>query len=765
MTHDRTVDCARLRRGWIAFLIVLGLGLGLLPAHAAEPADDAATATEKETLGERDELNPLAPQDPAPLPAHIHADDRFDFLTQARQAAVIFDGVLLEAESGLRDDLRVLTTDYHFAVNEWLQGEHTDELLSVRALGGEREDGSGMSSCESLELTPGRRYLVLLRPGFEELLVPFARVLQIDGDGTAVADEAGHLVTGIAKGRLQVQAAAAVTTLGFLPEPPAAEPTASGPPTWSSEPLPAQLEAEPHDDTPLTAAALLDLLAAELGIERRPAVDPLLADEARLPSAFQNKARWCGYIRNANNYYALLPDDDNWQWWQESATNWNTLVDNNSQGDDWLIGFYTSGGNPIRDRQPDAGDGDNNTGITTDSVMVSGGYGTWASLGDPNGINFTWYSSSTCTRIDEVDSFVPTRLGNDADQFRKSMTHELGHGLAQATNGAGGHENRYFAIMYPGTWRQPPNYSSIWYGRTDDMLGVRSMLNWTNSTFPGSWVLEQWTDMATWSQTHNGVGSPGQLVMTDLDTFTAKRGDQITIRSMHVENRGNLAATNVQLEIYLSTNTTISTADTLVWSGGWATFGAQSVWSNGQLQFTIPSGMPLGDYYVGWRVTSDQSERSTANNTAIMLQDSTASFAEQQIRVMAPDLVTQNVTVSATSLQAGQTFGISAMVRNQGNGLSSSSTLRYYRSTNSVISSADTLLGTDYVASLGGGAISFESITVKAPLVPGTYWIGGCVDAVAGESSTGNNCSTGRQITVFPVFGLSTKDGEELIPD
>ena len=56
----------------------------------------------------------------------------------------------------------------------------------------------------------------------------------------------------------------------------------------------------------------------------------------------------------------------------------------------------------------------------------------------------------------------------------------------------------------------------------------------------------------------------------------------------------------------------------------------------------------------------------------------------------APDLVIQTPSVSDSSPNAGESFTLSATVRNQGNGLSASTTLRYYRSTDATISAPRT---------------------------------------------------------------------------
>ena len=114
--------------------------------------------------------------------------------------------------------------------------------------------------------------------------------------------------------------------------------------------------------------------------------------------------------------------------------------------------------------------------------------------------------------------------------------------------------------------------------------------------------------------------------------------------------------------------------------------------------------------------------------------------------------------VSRSSLAPGQSFTLTATVRNRGDVSSASTTLRYYRSSGSDISSSDTAEGTDSVGTLGAGATSAESVVLTAPVGDGTYYYGACVDSVAGESVVGNNCSTGLQVTVVPK-----RDGPDLV--
>ena len=113
-----------------------------------------------------------------------------------------------------------------------------------------------------------------------------------------------------------------------------------------------------------------------------------------------------------------------------------------------------------------------------------------------------------------------------------------------------------------------------------------------------------------------------------------------------------------------------------------------------------------------------------------------------------PDLVVGTPSVSESSLDAGDSFTLSATVSNEGSGSSLATTLRYYLSTDGTISDSDTQVGTDAVSIIGSSGTSDQSIGLTAPSDAGTYHYGACVDAVTGESNSGNNCSSGVQVTV-----------------
>ena len=124
-----------------------------------------------------------------------------------------------------------------------------------------------------------------------------------------------------------------------------------------------------------------------------------------------------------------------------------------------------------------------------------------------------------------------------------------------------------------------------------------------------------------------------------------------------------------------------------------------------------------------------------------------------------PDLIVESPSVDDNTLTTGQSFTLSATVRNQGNASAAAATLRYYRSSNATISDSDTEVGTDGVGGLSAGATSAESISLNAPSDAGTYYYGACVDNVNGESDTDNNCSSGVSVT---VSGGNTGGGNNL---
>lgn len=142
-----------------------------------------------------------------------------------------------------------------------------------------------------------------------------------------------------------------------------------------------------------------------------------------------------------------------------------------------------------------------------------------------------------------------------------------------------------------------------------------------------------------------------------------------------------------------------------------------------------------------------------------------------------PDLDVYPVAVSDNRLLRGQSFTFMATVVNLGSGGSAPTSLRYYRSTDSTISSADLQVGVDQVPQLdviratprNPSAQSVQDIELTAPNELGAYYYGACVDPPPQESLTRNNCSRGLRVRVasgpdlvvenLRVLGLSADGG------
>ena len=127
-----------------------------------------------------------------------------------------------------------------------------------------------------------------------------------------------------------------------------------------------------------------------------------------------------------------------------------------------------------------------------------------------------------------------------------------------------------------------------------------------------------------------------------------------------------------------------------------------------------------------------------------------------------PDLQVGTPSVDDASPFAGSQFTLSVTVTNAGNGASEATRLRYYRSTDSTITSSDTQQGgSEAVGALAAAGTSSHDGGMTAPSEAGTYYYGACVDSVTGESDTTDNCSSSVTVTVsdpepdLVVIGLS----------
>ena len=222
-----------------------------------------------------------------------------------------------------------------------------------------------------------------------------------------------------------------------------------------------------------------------------------------------------------------------------------------------------------------------------------------------------------------------------------------------------------------------------------------------------------------------------------VDTSAPVAGARFTL-SATVRNQGNGRSDSTTLRYYQSSDSTINTGDTEVGTDSVFRLNASSS-GDESIRLTAPSS--AGTYYYGACVDSLSDETDTTNNCSAAVTVTVGAAP-------APDLVVDAPTVSESAPAAGARFTLGATVRNQGNGRSDSTTLRYYQSTDSTITTGDMEVGTDSVFWLNPSESGDESIRLTAPSTPGTYYYGACVDSLSDETDTTNNCSPAVAVTV-----------------
>ena len=232
-------------------------------------------------------------------------------------------------------------------------------------------------------------------------------------------------------------------------------------------------------------------------------------------------------------------------------------------------------------------------------------------------------------------------------------------------------------------------------------------------------------------------------------TFTLS----VTVRN---DGQGDSAATT--LSYYRSSDATLTTSDTEV---GTAVVGALSASASRDYSIDLAAPADAGVYYYGACVDAgtDESETisSCSSSVRVTVRSSVPPVQGQ------PDLVVGTPTVGDASVETGGSFTLSATVSNTGHGEAPATTLRYYSSTDQMVTTTHTEVGTDHVGALAANGTSEESISLTARRSMGRYFYGACVDAVANESDTTNNCSAPVTVEVnepqqpegLPSVGLS----------
>ena len=242
------------------------------------------------------------------------------------------------------------------------------------------------------------------------------------------------------------------------------------------------------------------------------------------------------------------------------------------------------------------------------------------------------------------------------------------------------------------------------------------------------------------------------LVMTSVSTTSAYvgAGNSFVIDNTEANvGTTNMTAADNAVIFYLSIDAMISGSDIELTGSQTVSALAAGTNSFASTMVTVPSTVAPGVYYVGAcaDATYVQPETNETNNcreagTIVVIRD--------------VDLVMTAVSTTSTSVPVGATFMIDNTELNLGttNMTAANNTVRFYLSTDPMITTSDSVLtGSRVVPALAAGASSSSStiVTVPSTVVPGTYYVGACADAtyLQPETDEVNNCRSAVTITVF----------------
>ena len=185
-----------------------------------------------------------------------------------------------------------------------------------------------------------------------------------------------------------------------------------------------------------------------------------------------------------------------------------------------------------------------------------------------------------------------------------------------------------------------------------------------------------------------------------------------------VYNGGTGASAATQLRVYEDSDDSRYRREQQITSRSVSAISAGSSTS-----VSIPLTAPTdgGVYYYRVSVDTVTGETETGNNASNWIG----------IDVLEP-LVLESLQASKVSLTSGESFTLTATVKNDGNTRSAGTTVQYYRSNDNRLSSSDTRLGSSTVSGIAAGGTTQVSTSLRAPQAPGTYYYGACV----GDSQT-----------------------------
>lgn len=254
-------------------------------------------------------------------------------------------------------------------------------------------------------------------------------------------------------------------------------------------------------------------------------------------------------------------------------------------------------------------------------------------------------------------------------------------------------------------------------------------------------------------------GSTGpNLVFTGISprTVTLSPGDRFSLEYA-IRNEGDAPSPRATVEVFVSSNPTISTSDR-----GFGTHSLRALAAGEEHRANrsiTTSASNSGTAYYGYCVGPVPGESNTQDNCSppIEVTFETSAGADLEFSGMSPRTV---VVTSGTSFQLRTTL------LNSGSARAAATKIRLFLSDNSTISTSDRQLGDpDDIRSLDASERADLTSTIRLT-GRGSGYLGFCVDAVPGESDTTNNCSESARLTVIFYSSQTTANstgGDDLV--
>jgi len=299
--------------------------------------------------------------------------------------------------------------------------------------------------------------------------------------------------------------------------------------------------------------------------------------------------------------------------------------------------------------------------------------------------------------------------------------------------------------------------------RTDSLSSSNRIPSTMNAgTYYWGYILDVDSDVDEASESNNARTCNQITIQEDLpdleatsvstSSSSAIMGDTITVQ-YRIDNIGTDSSGSFYWKLYLSTDSTITTADTYVDEFSESSISGGSYRSGYEYNVPIPTGISPGYYYLGLIADNRGSVNELDETNNIVSSNSRIDIEEPA------DLVPDNPS-GPSSAQAGQQVSISWRIDNAGDDTSGWFYWEMYLSTDSTITTSDTKLGsTQQASSISGGSYrsGTYSPTLPSNLAQGTYYFGIIVDTTSrvSEGDETNNVEAGNSVYIaVPDYDL-----------